>query len=155
MIERPREWANFARWLLPEMRSEVRLIEWIRDGEIDRVVAFLESWKQSEIDELGEYRAGLGRMVRYFTRRGDFTDVGWDYYYSASEYEQQRLQEISDQIGNREARIGHCASIIRYARGTAEGTLQIEEADTLYAQLSKPISADGAVSHKEIEASRE
>lgn len=40
MTGRERAWVNFARLLLPEMREERKLLEWIRDEEVDRIVAF-------------------------------------------------------------------------------------------------------------------
>lgn len=131
-MARERKWARFARMLLPEMRSEEKLLRWIHDEEIDRVVAFLEVWRESEVAELEEYRDRLGHFNRYFNRHGELNDAGWKLQRRGSPHEKARLEEIEDELSYRSGRIARTTILISYAKRTVEGTLQIEEADRMY-----------------------
>lgn len=137
--DRSRAWAYFARLLPPELRTEVRLLEWIRDGEIERVVAVLEAWGESERTERDRYRDNLGRMRMFFTLNGNLTDAGWKHYLAiaTSDYEKERIDDIQDELRGFAARIAYMRRLVHYALDTAEGTSQIEVADNLYAELSR------------------
>lgn len=106
--------------------------------EIDRVVAFLESWASSLRGELDDFRDRLDREAQFFRRDGSFTEAGWQRYHAASTHDQERLDDIGDQIRGQLWRIRYIGQLVRYARATAEGTVDIAEADKLYAGLTTP-----------------
>lgn len=135
MPKREREWARFARMLLPEMRTEKQLLEWLRDENIDAVLAFLEVWNKHQNEELDEFMSALGTQARFFTRRGGTTPAGRREFERVSLHDQERMAEVQRQIRERYRDIEHVDYLIRYAHLSAAGTLKIEEADRIYAAI--------------------
>ena len=136
MTQRERQWAYFARLLPREIQAERRVLEWLRDEEIDRVIAYLETWRDSERDELDQYRANLGETARFFRPDGEWSRFGEDRYYDLSTYEQERLDEIQDQLRWRSGRIRYLTTLVRYANARVSGSDDIAEADRLYEELT-------------------
>lgn len=136
MIDRKRHWARFVRMLLPEMRGEEQLLQWIHDEEIERVIAYLESWKNTERTELRQYKDQLGRLNRYFDSHGYLNAAGFSEAINEEQRGQTGLNEIEDELRYRSERIREVQMLIRWARESVEGTITIEEADQMYAEVT-------------------